>query len=158
MTAQPGPARATALQADLHRAAGALILVLQRVDPDRWTQIPGPAVWSIGKDAEHVAEAALYHQWIVRRTIGSAASSRRPAIERRELTTAMTATQAVDLILQRSEESGALIASLDDDQLALPTRPPRARAQALADTIDRVLIGHYDAHRRAIERKLSDGS
>jgi hypothetical protein len=31
---------------------------------------------------------------------------------------------------------------------------PRARHEGLAETIDRVLIGHYDAHRRDIAAKL----
>jgi hypothetical protein len=115
-------------------------------------------VWSVGKDAAHVAEAAAYHQWIVRLTIGQNVSWRRPIIERQELTTTMTAQQALDLIRQRTEEGAALISSLSDEQLDLPTRPPRARGQALADTIELVLIGHYDVHRRDIERKLRDGT
>ena len=108
----------------------------------RWKHVPDPPVWSIGKDAEHVAEAAVYHQWIVQRTIGQTVSPRRPAIERKTLTTTMTALQAVDLIRQRTVEGAVLISSLSDEQLALPTRPPRARAHVLADTIERVLIGH----------------
>jgi hypothetical protein len=62
----------------------------------------------------------------------------------------------MDLIHQRSEEGAALIASLTDEQLALPTRPPRARSQRLAETIQDVLIDHYDTHRRNIEQKLRD--
>jgi uncharacterized damage-inducible protein DinB len=158
MTVQADPERAAQLAADLNAAAAALILVLQRIEPDRWTHVPGSSVWSVGKDAEHVAEAASYHQWIVRLTIGQRVSSRRPVMERKELTTALTAQQAIDLIRQRTEEGVALISSLDDEQLALPTRPPRARAQTLADTIALVLIGHHDAHRRDIERKLRDGT
>ena len=78
--------------------------MIEPIDADRWQLVPEPGVWSIGKDAEHVAEATVYHQWIIR--------------------------------------------------LALPTRPPRAKPQVLADTIDRVLIGHFDTHRAAIEEKL----
>ena len=70
----------------------------------------------------------------------------------------MTAQQAVDLIRERTEEGAALISSLSDAQLALPTPPPRARGQALADTIELVFIGHYKAHQRDIERKMRDGS
>ena len=158
MKVQAGPARAGTLEANLLTAAAALISVVKRIGPERWTQVPGSAVWSIGKDAAHVAEAAAYHQWIVRLTLGQKVSSRRPVIERRELTTTMTAQQAVDLIRRRTEESAALIASLSEEQLTLPTRPPRARAQVLADTIALVLIGHYDAHRRDIERKLRHGA
>ena len=38
-----------------------------------------------------------------------------------------------------------------------PTRPPRARSQVLAETIELVLIGHYDAHRDDIEAKRRAG-
>jgi len=149
-------ARAAKLEADLDAAAAALIAVLERVDSQQWMFVPGPGVWSIGKDAAHVAEAAVYHQWIVRRTIGEKASSQRPSIERQQLTTALTAQEAADLILYRTGEGAALIRNLTDEQLDLPTNPPRARAARLADTIEQVLIGHYDGHRREIERKLAD--
>jgi len=154
MKAPARSARASKLETDLHAAAAALISVLERIEPERWTHVPSSSVWSVGKDAAHVAEAAVYHQWIVRLTIGEKVSSRRPVMERRELTTAMTVEQAVALIRQRTEEGQALISSLSDGLLALPTRPPRARGEVLADTIACVLIGHYDAHRRDIERKL----
>ena len=47
-----------------------------------------------------------------------------------------------------------LVARLTDDQLDLPTRPPQAGTPTLATTIRRVLIGHYDDHREAIDAKL----
>jgi uncharacterized damage-inducible protein DinB len=155
MDALAGSARATKLETDLRAAAASLISVLAGIEPVHWTHVPGSSVWSVGKDAAHVAEATVYHQWIVRLTIGRPVSSRRPAIERQELTTAMTPGQAVDLIRRRTQEGAALISGLSDEQLALPTRPPRAQGQALAETIERVVIGHYDVHRRDIERKLS---
>jgi hypothetical protein len=158
VTRRSGTLSGAKLEADLRAAAAALIADLERVDPHRWAHLPGPLVWSVGKDAEHVAEAAAYHQWIVRRTIGEAVSSRRPAIERRELTTTLTLPRAIELIRRRTEEGAALIASLSDKQLALPTRPPRARNPALGDTIELLLIGHYDAHRLDIEHKLHTGS
>ena len=149
-------ALAPRLEADLHTAASALISVLELVEAERWTHVPGSTVWSVGKDAAHVAEAAVYHQWIVRRTIGQKVSGRRPVLERQELTTVMTIELAVDLIRRRTNESAALISSLTDEKLAMVTRPPRARAQILADTIQLVLIRHYDTHRRDIELKLRD--
>ena len=158
MPAQGGSPRAAQLEADLRAVATSLIALLERTPPERWTHIPAASVWSVGKDAAHVAEAAVYHQWIVRLTIGERVSSRRPAIERQGLTTSMPAHEVIDLIRQRTEEGATLIASLSDEQLSLPTRPPRARQQALADTIDLVLIGHYDTHRRDIERKLGGGT
>jgi hypothetical protein len=50
----------------------------------------------------------------------------------------------------------ALVRGLADDQLDLPTRPPRARSGRLAETIELVLIGHYHGHRREIETKLEE--
>jgi uncharacterized damage-inducible protein DinB len=157
MKSQASVARATRLEADLHAAASALISVLEQIEPERWAYVPGSSVWSVGKDAAHVAEAAAFHQWIVRLTIGQKVSRRRPVLERRELTTIMTTEQAVNLIRQRTNEGAALISSLSDEQLAMPTRPPRARAHSLADTIQLVLIRHYDTHRRDIELKLRAG-
>jgi hypothetical protein len=51
-------------------------------------------------------------------------------------------------------EGASLILDLTHEQLDLPTRPPRARGQLLGETIERVLIGHYDTHRAEIEAKL----
>ena len=128
--------------------------LLEDVPPDRWMRIPSPGVWSVGKDVEHLAEAAVYHQWIIRMTIGQEVSSRRPRLERDHLTTDLTPLDAVDLLRQRTEEGVSLIRSLTDAQLELPTRPPRARDQNLAETVERVLIGHYRVHHRDIESKL----
>jgi hypothetical protein len=151
-----GPARserAGRLAAQLDVAAEALIAVITETDPDGWERIPAPGVWAIGKDAEHVIQATGYHEWIVRLTIGETVSSRRPILERSRLTTDLSPEQAVDLLRRRSEEVADLVLGLTDEQLDLPTRPPRARSQALSVTIERVLIGHYDAHRGQIEAK-----
>jgi uncharacterized damage-inducible protein DinB len=147
-------ARATNLERRLDAAAASLIAVLERMDAQRWSVVPAPAVWSIGKEAAHVAEAAVYHQWIVRLTIGEKVSSRRPAIERKEMTTRRAPHEIVELIHRRTEDGERLLAGLTDEQLSLPTRPPRARGALLAETIEGVLIGHYDGHREVIEAKL----
>jgi uncharacterized damage-inducible protein DinB len=137
----------------LRAASVRLIAMISDVDGVRWHHVPEPGVWSIGKDAEHVADAAAYHRWIVRRTIGQADSSR-PPIERLQTTTWLAVAEAAELI-QRSTEKGAqLLLALSDEQLDRPTVPPRARGQRLAETIERVMIGHLDAHREAIESKL----
>jgi hypothetical protein len=112
---------------------------------------------SIGKEAEHVAEAAAYHQWIVRLTIGQKVSSRRPALERGQLSTRLSPHGVAALLRERADEGAGLVESLTDEQLALPTRPPRAKDQALAGTIERVMIGHWHTHRREIESKLRVG-
>lgn len=156
MSAVRTSTRASALAARLGEAAAALIRLVESVDAERWRLVPSPGTWSIGKEAEHVAEAAAYHQWIVRRTIGAKAPSRRPPIERAHMTTDVSPREAVELIRQRTGEGARLLADLTDAQLALPTRPPRAQGQVLAETIERVLIGHYDTHRAEIEAKLRD--
>jgi uncharacterized damage-inducible protein DinB len=145
--------RAATLAARLDEAAATLIEVIAHTEPERWGRIPGPGVWTIGKDAEHVIEAAGYHQWIVRLTIGLKVSSRRPVLERKQLTTDLSPQDAVASLRRRTEEGAELILGLTDGQLDLPTKPPRARSQRLAETIELVLIGHYDAHRGDIEAK-----
>jgi len=140
----------------LREAASALIGVIERIDRDRWLAIPAPGVWSIGKEAEHVADAATYHLWIVRLTIGEPVSSRRPGIERGELTTERSPAEVASLIRERTEDGAALILGLTDEQLDIPTKPPRAGGQLLATTIELVLIGHYDAHHAGIQGKLED--
>jgi uncharacterized damage-inducible protein DinB len=138
----------------LREAAAALIEVVASIDQDRWRRVPKPDVWSVGKEALHVAEAAIYHQWIVRLTIGQVAASRRPAIERHQMTTDLSPREVIDLLNERTREGVRLLLDLTDEQLELATRPQRARGERLAETIERVLIGHYDAHRLDIEAKL----
>ena len=151
--AQTRSERAATLVARLEEAAAALVAVVAHVEPDRWRHIPAPGVWSIGKDVEHVIEAAGYHQWIVRLTVGQKVPSRRPVLERKQVTTDLSPQEAIAILRSRTEEGAGLILGLTDEQLNLPTRPPRARSQALAKTIELVLIGHYDAHRGDIEAK-----
>ena len=78
------------LASRLRTAADALVAVIEPIDDEHWHRVPDPGTWSIGKEAEHVAEAAGYHQWIVRLTIGQKVSSRRPVLERRQMTSALS--------------------------------------------------------------------
>ena len=149
-----GSARAAALATELERVAEAAIASFANAPVDHWMLVPGPGVWSAGKDAEHVAEAAVYHLWIVRKTIGERVPAARAAIERGRLTTSLSPNEAADQVRRRTQEGVDLIRSLTDEQLTLPTRPPRAGNANLASTIERVLIGHYAVHREAIEAKL----
>lgn len=146
--------RAAGLAVRLNEAASRLIEAVESVDGEPWCRVPGPGVWSIGREAEHVAEAGGYHQWIVRLTIGEKVSSRRPVLERREVTSRHSPAEVIAMIRERTDEGARLIRGLSDEQLDLPMRPPRANGQRLAETIERVLIGHYDVHRADIERKL----
>ena len=142
------------LAAELRAACEALVGCLEAIDPARWSLISDASTWSIGKDAEHVAEAAGYHLWIVRRTIGQRVASQRPRLERSHLTTPLTIPEAVGRLRARTEEGRALIEALGPAELSLPTRPARAGDETLGVTIERVLIGHYGTHQRDIERKL----
>ena len=118
-------ARAT-LAARLDEAAAALISVIAHIEPDRWRHIPAPGVWSIGKDAEHVIEAAGYHQWIVRLTIGQKVPSRRPVLERTQLTTDLSPQEAVALLRRRTEEGIELLLGLNG-RSAQPAHSTAAR-------------------------------
>lgn len=145
--------RATGLVAGLEEAASRLLDAIARLDDQDWQAGP-PGEWLIGREMEHVAEAAAYHRWIVRLSIGEKVGSRRPILERKELLPRATRDEVGERIRQETDESATLIRSLSDQQLDLPTRPPRARDRHLAETIERVLIGHYDVHRLEIARKL----
>jgi uncharacterized damage-inducible protein DinB len=146
-----GATRAASLAANLQEAASTLIAVISTTEPKQWLRSPGPGIWAIGKDVEHVWEAAGYHQWIVRRTIGDRVPARQPVLERERMATELSLQEAIELVRSRTEEGVALLEGLTDAQLDLPTRPPRARSQRLAETIEKVLIGHYEVHRRDIE-------
>jgi hypothetical protein len=90
----------------------------------------------------------------VRLTIDEKVSSRRPPIERTRMTSDRSPAEVIALIRERTDDGERLIRSLSDEQLGLPTKPPRARDQRLAETIELVLIGHHDVHRLEIESKL----
>jgi uncharacterized damage-inducible protein DinB len=157
---QPGSERATALARRLEDAAFSLIGVIGAVRDDQWRLQPGPGIWSISKEVEHVIEAAAYHQWIVRRTIGHRVPSRKPVLERARMTWDASPAEAMELVRQRTSDGVRLLLDLTDAQLDLPTRPPRAREPSLAETIEAVMIDHCRGHRSDIEAKLRalDGS
>lgn len=150
--------RAARLSEGLRDAVARFVAVITSVDEDAWRHLPALGVWSAGKEAEHVAEAMAYHQWIIRLTIGEKVPSRRPVLERRQMTSDLTAAEVVNVIQDRTDEGVRLLAALTDEQLDLVTRPPRANGQRLAETIERVLIGHIEAHRAEIEAKAVLGS
>lgn len=154
MAGEAASLRAAALADLLRERTEALIAVIKPIGMDLWVAVPAPGVWSIGKDAAHVAEATVMHQWIVHRSVGHRVPSRRPDVERKEMTTDLSPADMVALLRRRTEEGAHLLLELTDEQLDMPTRPPRARGQLLGETIERVLIGHYDTHRSEIEAKL----
>jgi hypothetical protein len=89
-----------ALAERLEEAAEELIAVVQHIDLERWARIPESGVWSPGKDAEHVADAAVHHQWIVRLTIRHRVPAR-PVLERKVLTAERSQEAVVDLLRHR---------------------------------------------------------
>ena len=145
--------RASALVEQLREASEALISVVEQIAPERWLEMPKPDVWSPSKDAEHVTDGAVYHQWIVRKTLGQKVGDR-PPVRREQMTAQLAQPQVVALLRQRTEESASLIQSLTDAQLELPAKPPHARPRTLAEMIAGQLIGHYRGHQADIEAKL----
>ena len=141
--------RATALVERLRQVSEALIGLVGAIESERWMNVPRPGVWSAGKEAEHVADGAAYHQWIVRCSLAQKVPAR-PRIERAQLTAQRSQRDVVDLLVQRTNDSVALIAGLSDEQLDLPVGPLRARSPTLAQMIANVLIGHYEVHHTEI--------
>jgi hypothetical protein len=153
--AQPGSARAEKLASNLDDAAAAAIAVLERIPPEHWAWVPAPGVWSPGKDAEHVVDGNVLHQWVVRLTIGQAKASGRPSIERRQLTSTRSPAEVIELVRGTLGEAATLIRGLTDEQLDLVTKPPKAGEPPLATTIERLMIGHVEQHHREIDAKLA---
>jgi uncharacterized damage-inducible protein DinB len=147
--------RALALADQLEGTSAELVRLVRRIERERWDRVPAAGVWSAGKDADHVIEAAAYHMWIVRLTIGERVSSRRPDIERKALVTDRAPAEVARDLQARTREASGLIRTLTDEQLALRTKPPRANGERLGETIERVLIAHYVVHLREIEAKLT---
>jgi uncharacterized damage-inducible protein DinB len=150
---QPSP-RATALADRLTEARDSLISVLERIDLEDWLRVPALGVWSASKDAEHVADGNVLHQWVVRLTIGQAKVSGRPSIERKQLTSSRSPAEVIEHLRATLDEAASLVRGLTEAQLDLTTRPPKARAPSLAETIQGLMIDHVDHHRREIEVKL----
>ncbi len=146
--------RATELAADLDAAVEDLVGLIGAIPPPRWTAVPSSGVWSVGKEAAHVAEALHYHQWIVHLTVGDPVPKRKPVLERLEMTTDLSTTEMIDLLRTRAAEGIALVGGLSDAQLDLVTRPPRASSPSLAATIESMLIGHVRGHTAEIAAKL----
>jgi hypothetical protein len=55
--------RATKLANQLRDAGAAPIRTVSQIDDMHWSHVPEDGVWSAGKDAEHVSQGAIYHQW-----------------------------------------------------------------------------------------------
>ena len=125
--------RAVALVEQLRDASEALIAVIERIEPERWVHVPAAGVWSPSKDAEHVAEGAAYHQWIVRLSLGQRVGAR-PGIERGLVIAQRSQREVVDLPRRTTEEGALLVGGLSDQQLDLPAPATSSAAASLALT------------------------
>jgi DinB family protein len=141
--------RAAALAAELRAAAAALIALVERIEPERWSEVRAPGTWSPGKDAEHVADAMAMHMWHVCHALGKR-QSRPPAIERARLTAVRSQAEVASLLRTCAASGAELIEQLTDAQLDLVARPPKTVAEIIA----RPLIGHIGIHQHEIELKL----
>lgn len=155
VTTQPpaSSSRASALADGLDAASLALTTLLERIDVDAWLAVPDPGVWSIGKEAEHVADGSVSHQWRVRLSIGQAKASQGPTIERRVLTSRASPADTIDLIRRTLAQAATLVRSLTDAQLDLPAKPPTGRPHSMAVAVEG-MIQHVHHHRAEIESKL----
>ena len=151
---RPPSTRAAALAARLGEASAAFVTVIESIPVDRWAHVPAPGVWSPGKEAEHVAEALGYHQWIVQRTVGARVSSRRPSLERKQMTSDLSPAGAADRVRAQTEVAVGFLRRLTDRQLDLAPKPTRAAIATLAGVIEEILISHVDSHRASIAEKL----
>jgi hypothetical protein len=114
VNARPASTRAAFLEGRLRAAAAALILVLERIEPSAGYLPVHPS----GRSARRRAWPRRRLPPVDRPTHDRAkVSSRRPAIEQRELTTSLTARQAIHHIRERTEGRGAQL-SLTNEQLA----------------------------------------
>jgi hypothetical protein len=157
VTAKPPPSspRAANLADRLEAASLALATLFERIDSDAWLAVPAPGVWSPGKDAEHVADGNVLHQWVVRLTIGQAKVSARPRIEREQLTSTRSPAEVIAFVRNTLGEAATLVRGLSDAELDLTTKPPKAGAPSLERTVQGLMIDHIDHHRREIEAKLA---
>jgi hypothetical protein len=129
-------------------ASASLVRLVETISADAWDYVATPREWSVGKDAEHVADGNALHRWVVRSALQQHAG-KRPPVERKEMLAQMNQSEVIRLLRQRTQESLSLIEALSDEQLKLP-----CRTRTLGAFIDRVLIGHYQTHQRQMEAKL----
>jgi hypothetical protein len=90
--------------------------------------VPAPGVWSVGKEAEHVAEGAVLHQWIVRLSVGERVGASRPGVERKELTTRLTPAETVDTATPHCVNRGADVNDVRWKRYPLAAASAHARA------------------------------
>jgi hypothetical protein len=147
--------RARSLASQVRDAGAALIETIGQIDDSHWARVPEPGVWSAGKDAEHLTQGAVYHQWLVRTAALGETVARGAGTQRDVMTAQLSRAEVLAALAQRTEESARLVESLSDAQLDRPAPPlgdgpPRTVAQM----IEGQMIHHYGEHQLSIETKL----
>jgi hypothetical protein len=148
--------RAINLANQLRDAGAALVRTVIQVGDAHWSRVPEDGVWSAGKDAEHVTQGAMYHQWLIR-TAGLGETLERGKGTQRDLMTSVLSKEDVlSGLHQRTEETAQLVQSLSDEQLARSAPPfgdgpPRTVDQMIEGQV----IRHYREHQYNIQVKLS---
>ena len=137
----------------LTRVSDAMIELVASADAEAWNHSPARGAWSPGKEADHVADALPLHLWFVRKSLGERAGSR-PAIERATLTTDRSPAEVADRIRRERDTAVALVGQLTNEQLELPSNPPRGRHDRVAELLQSLVIGHLETHRRALDEAL----
>ncbi len=150
--------RATALARQVREAGAAFIATVEQVDDAHWARVPAEGVWSPGKDAEHVAQGAQYHQRIVRFTVEGGEPARGGGTVRDVMTAVLSKAEVLDSVRQQTEVSASLVEGLTDESLDLQAPP---MGNGLPRTLEQMIVGqmihHYDEHRDNIEQKLAQG-
>jgi kynurenine formamidase len=152
--------RARALAERVREASASLAQTVAAVDDTHWAQVPRDGVWSPGKDAEHVSQGALYHQWLVRTAALGEKLERRGTTQRDVMTAELTPREVLAGLQQSAEESARLVETLSDAQLDLPA-PPLASdglPRTVAQMIEGQMIRHYHEHQWNIHTKLRGDS
>ena len=137
----------------LTRVSDAMIELVASADAEAWNRSPAPGAWSPGKEADHVADALPLHLWFVRKSLGERAGSR-PAIERATLTTDRSPAEVAERIRRERDTAVALVSQLTNEQLELPSNPPRGRHDRVAELLQSLVIGHLETHRRSLDEAL----
>lgn len=138
----------------LDDTAERFITFIESIGPAAWDRQRNPTEWAPSKDAEHVLEGAIMHQWVIRRSLGHKTTSARPPVERARMTASMPQQQVAERLRACTQEGISLISVLTPEQLQTQVKSASAKKRTVHDFIERTLIGHYESHRLAITTKL----
>jgi len=155
--------RAAALAARFEATNEALIAAVQRLSEADWrATCPGEG-WSVGVTAHHVAG---YHLPVAQLAQGIAQGAALPEITREQIDAGnaqharehANCTRAETLALLRRDgaAAAAIIRGLTDEQLdrTAPLAAFGGAPWSAADVIERILIGHPQAHLASIQQAI----